>query len=230
MLKLTNCAMVDDKTETPGRITNHWKVWHEDTQQMRIFGDTDPILKMPKGLIFKQEMRPIDKLEVQSVVGFEVSGIQRNGHIHQLASLLLRHPSLYYGRPVYEAENGGQYLYWQALDEPSGAGVAFAELLGPGQVAQHKDLDDKEGMWMIGDQVGLTPENAKVKAYVKDMSMTPDQISDDSSWCIKDATNRSAPLAIMDKSATRVEDKVQGEPVEWNPKFHAPISVGQTVR
>lgn len=103
MRKVKNCAMVEDRQVNPGRIQSLWFVWHEDTSQMRVFGDKDPILQMPTGLIFKKEMRPIDKIEVQSVVGFEVTGVHTNGNLKKIASLLLRHPSLYYGRPVYEA-------------------------------------------------------------------------------------------------------------------------------
>merc|ERR1719498_1772905 len=219
MLKLTNCAMVDDKTETPGRITNHWKVWHEDTQQMRIFGDTDPILKMPKGLIFKQEMRPIDKLEVQSVVGFEVSGIQRNGHIHQIASLLLRHPTLYFGRPVYEAENGGQYLYWQATEAPAYSGIADSSMSGPGQVSYHEEVHKQTGgWWCFSSQVGARPEDPRCEACINENCMTPDQIKNSSTWLVRDA-NREPVLP----------EKRHIPEEEFNAKMHSPVSNGQII-
>jgi hypothetical protein len=185
MRRVKNCAMVEDRQEFPGRITQPWFVWHEDTNQMRVYGDKDPVLKLQKGLIFKADMNPIDKLEVQSVVGFEVTGLL-NGRRSKIPHLLMRQPSLYFGRPVYEAESGGQFLYWHAADAPAGTGVADAEMSGPGQIAFHEEETDslwqvsdgriRDGWWIISDEVGLRPEDKRCQACVKDSSMTPDQI------------------------------------------------------
>jgi len=194
---------------------------------MRIFGDPDPVLKLPKGLIFKKEMKDIDKLEVQSVVGFEVTGILPGGN-SQVASLLLRHASLYYGRPVYEAENGGQFLYWQAQDAPAGSGVADAEMSGPGQIASHEEEGGKTGWfnipgwWVIAAQVGLRPEDPRCQACCTDLSMTPDEIQNDAVWLVRDNSK--------DITAAPEGERQRKQPENWNPKLHAPITDGQIIR
>merc|ERR1719161_1216751 len=51
---------------------------------------------------------PADRLAVRGVVGFDVAADV--GGVRQ--GLMLRHGSELYGRPVYESEDGGQFLYW----------------------------------------------------------------------------------------------------------------------
>jgi len=232
MMTLENCAMVDDKNENPGRIETAWFAWHSGHHRMILYGDQDPMLKVPQGILFKQEMKDVDKIEVQSVVGFEVTGAHTSFNTSQVASLLLRHPSVYYGRPVYEAENGGQFLYWQATAGAAGHGATESEMSGPGEIAMHADAT--EGWWIISSEVGVRPEDGRCQACVVDNSITPDQINGHSVWRMRVPKDQKTDmLALTDATPTEpsavLPDMKPMAPVTWNAKMHAPVADGQTV-
>jgi len=177
------CAMVEDDSPDPGSITKPWFVWHEDTHRMREHteNEQDPELyEKKKGWFRSKEIRKVDKLTIQSVVGFEVTGVSQNG-FGGIQSLFLRHPSLFYGRPVYESENGGQFLYWRKNNGSIEDGLQSAMLDSPGDLVEI--VDEIDGHWIISTELGIAKKDGNsqewhksVFAYIKDGSFSPDQI------------------------------------------------------
>merc|ERR1740121_3579162 len=125
---------------------------------------------------------PVDKLSVKSILGFRLK-CKDSAH-GPVRGLLLRHASQLYGRPVYESEHGGQYLYWMeeggnlekgsreedmaTLKEASGLGL--------------KKLLIPSGYWAIGE-LGADKNASFCKAYSQDKAVTPDLITTE--WYIR---------------------------------------------
>lgn len=169
----------DEAAESPSAIGRPWRVWHPASKSLRPAGEEDlgggPPSSAPGGGA-PGASTAVDRLAVRGVVGFEVGGCA--GSVGQ--GLMLRHGSELYGRPVYESEDGGQFLYWLrdggslrdgADDEAYGAGVAQdAEAL-------HKTWFGSGGHWVISTEIGAAPGSTACLAYVEDLATTPDQIS-----------------------------------------------------
>jgi hypothetical protein len=99
-------AYVEDAdADCPRAITRPWHIWHPVSEAMRQAVDELPAGQsgQPSG----SSTLP-DRLTTRGVVGFDLERSQ--GAVAQ--GLMLRHGSELYGRPVYESEDGGQFLYW----------------------------------------------------------------------------------------------------------------------
>jgi hypothetical protein len=203
-----SAAMVESSDPHPGLAAKPWYVWHEDTQSMRLWLPRNQFLAeeletVTCGMKQEKKLRPVDRLTIQCVMGLIVDG--HNGLIH---GLMLRHPSMFFGRPVYEAENGGQYLYWFQQGKMVEDGWVIASMVSPTKALDEVDPDDEakinEGWWIIARQVGCfqiedpkfggrpangIPDHSDVLAYVPSKCHAPHQIVTDdpeACWKVKD--------------------------------------------
>merc|ERR1719277_277208 len=97
-----------------------------------------------------------DNIVAKGIVGFEVRGppcISGSG-------LMVRQASELYGRPVYEAESGGLFLYWLQKDGSAEQGMVVEELITPGVTRGEGSLFEKNGHWIISKEVGDSPVGA----------------------------------------------------------------------
>lgn len=131
-----------------------------------------------KSVFITPEQCKADSLQLESIVALELAKIDvkagsRASDIEQ-SKILLRNPRVYYGRPVYQTEDGSLYLYWQAENGVPMGGVTSAEMDGPGMV--HDLKASKGGFWCISNRVGLRPEDKGCFACVQEKCVTPDVI------------------------------------------------------
>jgi len=74
--------------------------------------------------------------------------------------IFLRRPQELGDRPVYEVENGGQFLFWLGTIEDDT------------REAMHKHA----GSWVFADRLGAEPKSDECWAYCEDPATTPDMI------------------------------------------------------
>eukprot|EP00929_Paragymnodinium_shiwhaense_P013631 TRINITY_DN121473_c0_g1_i1.p1 TRINITY_DN121473_c0_g1~~TRINITY_DN121473_c0_g1_i1.p1 ORF type:complete len:2646 (+),score=729.13 TRINITY_DN121473_c0_g1_i1:454-7938(+) len=167
------CAFVDLDVPEPAMIDRPWYVWYEPTKNMRCHGEEEE--KVRDGQTIKVKM-DIDPITASSVVGFEVLGVSGSEGGPQ-PGILLRQKAELFGRPVYEAESGGQYLYWMKKD------AAWTE----GTTVESKDFSadattdaasyfEGEGHWVLAREPGEAPRAEGCLAYVEENCVTPDLI------------------------------------------------------
>lgn len=176
-------AIVDDSSKSPSDIRKPWYVFHEDTKMFWL--PNDPSFQEKKeefengtfNNLTGSKWADRDEISVQPVMGLVASfgEGQESPPTHMpIPSLLLRQNSMLFGRPVYESENGGQYMYWleevekdgreeamgeettQRLCKKMEEGMKPASLISPAQVTT-EDAGIKKGYWVISKQVGLQP-------------------------------------------------------------------------
>jgi hypothetical protein len=192
------CGYVDDgSADHPSTVKSAWTIWHEATSSMRSPDqdneDDDPQTKA------KVQKNKVDRLFISSVVGF-VLRCSDAGDI--VPGLMLRAPYTKFNRPVYEHENGKQWLYWMPnkVDMPEdNAEEALA--LGMHADGPHKLLAQK-GCWIIskgnkhgtplldtaalnGNETGLALAHSNILAFSEDSAITPDSIKREWRWKVR---------------------------------------------
>lgn len=183
------CAFAqEDNTEHPSMVTKPWYVWHGHSGELLAAGEEikEEEGEQKGGFTFRSLMgppAPVDKIVAKSIVGFQVQGNQdKLGKIGM--GLMLRIPLTIFGRPVYEYEGGGQYLYFHRKEAD---GVTFTELskgqdadleeFGAGIEPTPEKLYENEGCWVIATDMGATLDSPDCYAFVEDTAVTPDQIT-----------------------------------------------------
>jgi len=121
----------------------------------------------------------IDRLSSVSIVGFELFGTDGT---KVRPGLLLRHGRDLFGRPVYEAENGGQFLYWMKYRGKLAEGMVEDDTELTGGMPDHRKLFANSGYWIISYEVGEPPEGPTCLAFIDDLAVTPDQINPRGVW------------------------------------------------
>jgi len=99
---------------------------------------------------------PPDKISCKSILGFELN---LGGFDCRLtAGLMMRHRSEFYGRPVYESDNGNQFLYWMRDDgtleeglNPNSEDAGHDSTIGGCSAGK---LLESQGKWIIGSEIG----------------------------------------------------------------------------
>jgi len=178
------CAYaLDPDADRPGLISNNWYTWYPSTKSMRLYGE-EPEDEAAKERAAK--MPPIDQIRAVSVVGFEITGLAR-GLLR--GGLLLRHGRELYGRPVYEAENGGQFLYWMQANGSLENGMLDEDELETADINDPGALFSCNGSWIVAKDVGEVKGGPLCLAYIDDIAVTPDLINPRSYWYV--ATNQS---------------------------------------
>jgi hypothetical protein len=171
------CAFVADGAPHPGSVSLSWAVWHPHSGKIQYHGAEEDKAETEKRA---KNWKPIDQIVAKSVVGFEINGVKekdtRKGG--PAPGLMLRHASELYGRPVYEAENGGQYIYWFKDDEkPPGEPASIDEAIGYSpdgmatlDEAKSQELLGLEGAWIVAREVGDSKDGPACMAYIADPS------------------------------------------------------------
>jgi len=180
------CGFSDDTdAQRPTEVRNAWYVWHVPSNTLKSPEEEKIKLKGDEEGLKFLVANPIDVIKIRSVVGFEISQVPA-GVPGPLSGLVLRHASEYYGRPVYESESGGQFVYWMASKgkKEDGHDEKWTRVDWPNSSANFYSL---RGYWAISKEVGADTESPDFYAYVEDDSATPAQIPDDKRWLVKKA-------------------------------------------
>lgn len=253
----TVSAYVESSSHYPGDIKEAWYVYHESTGLLQKYGQE--VQDARQGFLSSccasaNTGGKINEIKVHSIVGFEVSGVPVE-YIAQIPTLFLRCHTMYYGRPVYESENCGQYLYWQAKDTEAFSGIANANLSAPGQVIKLEESEAKKrGYWCISSQVGLSPSSNECVAWCDDMNMSPpftipeemqkkvkgksappSSDTTEKTWFLRERPDETTIEELKEQLRQDKEDpnpnleKVLGKRVFWSPGEFAPLKVDYLV-
>jgi len=213
---MTHWAHVKTKAAHPKDIEEdaEWYVWHEQTQVMRKVGDK---LSIESHCCGQTEPNPVDSMKLKVVAGYEVHGL---GHVdsasHSSVIFLMRHPSQFFGRPVYESSRADQFLFWIGESE-GGFWIDADEDLELYALSNVQDVLKKEeefyrkkGYWVLANQ--LPPYHVKYDwkdaiAWVKDKAMTPFEIRHQ--WYMRDPTKRI--LSPIDAGILNPDLKIKPE-------------------
>jgi hypothetical protein len=114
-VSMTHWAHVKSTAEHPKdiEVDAEWYVWHEQTKMMRRVGEED--IEIQSGMSCRKvEAEPVDRMTLRVVAGYEVLGLDHviDSTGHASANFLMRHPTQFFGRPVYESSRSDQYLFW----------------------------------------------------------------------------------------------------------------------
>jgi hypothetical protein len=220
--KMTNWAYVKSTASRPSEIPHDadWFVWHDQTQMMRQTTEILTQAAVSSVGCMKTEIQPVDQLRIGIVVGYEVTGLESH-----VASFLLRHPSQFFGRPVFEAESIAQCLFWIEENGQVSDGYLDDELeLGVTAASKDRPFLNR-GYWVLASEpplegitlkwdddasktAGLPYRSLHAIAWVKDNAVTPDSIADISVWQVLDtATGKHS-----ENTAMRIR------PEEWKSK------------
>eukprot|EP00930_Biecheleria_cincta_P037802 TRINITY_DN2597_c0_g4_i2.p1 TRINITY_DN2597_c0_g4~~TRINITY_DN2597_c0_g4_i2.p1 ORF type:complete len:4129 (+),score=689.20 TRINITY_DN2597_c0_g4_i2:1820-12388(+) len=201
----------DDQAEHPAAVCTPWFVWHPTTGTLKAYGDnqnSDTQALMSRFFGKVPKISGIDQLVSKSVAGYDCN-------IHpgfMIPGLMLRISQTLYGRPAYEVESGGQFLYFMKsdeIDEETGeitkaASVEEAmdrrwEDFGAGVEPDVDKLfeltlnrkDDEGtterklgvGYWAVAIELGAKKDQHTCIAYCMSLAITPDDI--DGTWNVK---------------------------------------------
>eukprot|EP00928_Gymnodinium_smaydae_P031663 TRINITY_DN23173_c1_g1_i2.p1 TRINITY_DN23173_c1_g1~~TRINITY_DN23173_c1_g1_i2.p1 ORF type:complete len:351 (-),score=55.54 TRINITY_DN23173_c1_g1_i2:295-1347(-) len=193
-------AFVDDNAPNPGSINKSWYVWHPQSRSMKFYS-TEGI--PPEDLA---KMRPgkelPDNIQSKSIVGFEImNGSDSFALAGPTPGLMLRAAcSELYGRPVYEAENGGQYMYW--LQD---GGSVESGMPDPAAVDEDTFLSNpeeyfkNEGCWIIASAMGVPKDAPECLAYCKDFSVTP-ELTKNEAWMVRMKPYDPSQESVFDRN------------------------------
>lgn len=157
-------AYVVDSAADPRDIVGTWSCYDE------LSGEYKPYRRLT-AQEEKRRGKPFDRIRIVETSGVEVSSCESPAI---LDGSFLRQAHELFGRPVYEMENGGQYLYWT-----SATGKPINEDgFGSGTAMLNHELHKDEGFWCISDQLGALAKRASEGnwAYAGSSAATPDQI------------------------------------------------------
>jgi len=180
---LPGCAFVEDPDAThPGAITANWYVYYPTAKKMKKFGGLDEEDEDDEaaGTKAKNVKVPVDQIKSVSIMGFEPVGVDKT--LIKAGSLVRQGRELY-GRPVYESESGGQYLYWFKKGGDLAEGLVEDDLEGDAGADANK-LYQYTGHWIVASDVGETCGGPTCLAYLEDSAVTPDQIPQGSRWYV----------------------------------------------
>jgi len=191
-------AFVDEDTESPGQVTQPWYVWHAQTKSLRYWGEDEAEEeerqsegkdRKDQGFFFGPRA-PTDHIKCSCIAGFEVQGRGIGG---VSSGLLLRDTSELYGRPVYQAESGGQFLYFMTRDGNTEHGL---DKIGIGMTAADLVTNPKyDGHWIISTEFGTNTGSPSCLAYVEDRAVTPYAIK--KQWFVVALDKKTSDLKLV---------------------------------
>jgi len=216
-------AFVDDPAENPSGIHKTWYVWDQKSKGMRI-PDEEHVTEDGK---LKNKT---DVIVSKSIVGFEVTGVKGTDG-GPLPGLMLRQSSELYGRPVYEAESGAQFLYWmenggsveQGLKDPEAQLVKAAD--------EEELLFSQAGCWILAKEMGVDKEHEACLGYVQDTGVTPDQVEATNVWKVQSKNkeeeagtwSENPKLKLRMEEWTRADDVLHKFDSDFNDFDRLPI-------
>lgn len=147
----------------PSQAHGDWCVWHNWE------GKVVPYDKKLEAAWF-----PIDKLEVKSIVGYQINITE--GVLEP--ALLLRYDDEYYNRPVYQSGTGGKhfYLYWckTSPEKDNTDNIKTqVDVEQPEKAPDGYELFKSRGYWIMGRKLGEPHNGEGVMAYIQDSAVTP---------------------------------------------------------
>lgn len=183
------CAFCQqDGIEHPSLVTKPWYVWHGYSGSLMAGGVKveEEEEKKEEGFTLRGllgQKTEVDIIKSQSIVGFQVHGsMETLGNIGK--GLMLRIPMTLFGRPVYEFEGGGQYLYYLQKESKIADGQSASwEEFGAGVEPKPERLFEKEGYWAISMDIGEQMDSERCYGYCEDLAVTPEQI--DRTWYVR---------------------------------------------
>jgi len=151
---------------------------------------------------------PIDFLTMNTVVGFEIYGADPGFWSGFASSHMLRIAKEFYRRPVYEAEDERQYLYWipgsygddsnaegdtpEKFQQRVEEGLEAVGIDAPVEAEHIDNIFAQPGAWVIAEEVGILPGSPDCAAWVVDSGNSPHQIPEERSWVVRDYTPGAA--------------------------------------
>lgn len=167
-------AYVEDTADTPAEIFGDWNVYHSGGG----FGGQAKMLAWSE----QSTIKGIDHLKIRVVIGMEVKGASSAAIS---PSLFVRQATLEHDRPIYyEAERGGQFLYWKAetdVKEVYPEDHEKLELRG-----KEKPLLEQPGFWIMAISASVLPKESGCLACVKDSAASPNEVK--GTWQINSGT------------------------------------------
>jgi len=185
------CAFSHDEfAEHPSMVSSEWYVWHPHTQalQTKASAIKEQAKEAEKAKTLWESIAasldglyPVpDFVVCRSMVGFEMTAsADKLGHVSR--GLMLRIPQTLYGRPVYEAESGGQFLYFLKDEGDLADGMTGWEDFQPGAHPDPNKLFKMSGNWVLSREIALPVDEAL--GYCKDLAVTPDLL--ESQWKLR---------------------------------------------
>jgi len=153
---LVGTAWIQSSAERTEDIVGTWNVFYDPERGTQ--GKYRAYRRRSKGEV--EAGRPsIDRIQMHPVAGFKIISSRSEG---VLPGILIRQPTESYKRPVYECENGGQFLFWAPFE---------------GEVIdEDTPMYLQKGAWVIGDHVGSKPKNraSGCWAYNEESAGAPD--------------------------------------------------------
>eukprot|EP00397_Hematodinium_sp_SG-2012_P000055 GEMP01000055.1.p1 GENE.GEMP01000055.1~~GEMP01000055.1.p1 ORF type:complete len:3622 (-),score=620.69 GEMP01000055.1:1062-11450(-) len=169
-------AWVQGSTVNPAEIVGTWHVYHKHKdvakyKPYRRLGESDLLVK-----------KEVDRLKVKVVEGFSLVA-STDGLMN---GIFLRQPNEVYDRPVYEVENGGQFLFWSQTEQSDDEESKTSKQMPGTPRKSSQEMHLQIGVWVIGDHLGATPKGAQdgCWAYCEDSAVTPDMISKNHHWIV----------------------------------------------
>jgi len=199
------CAFAhDESAEHPSLIKTDWYVWHKHTGALQTKEtakrDQEKKDKEVKStwetIVAAMEPTPPepDLVVCRSMVGFEMTAsLEKLGFINR--GLMLRIPTTLYGRPVYEAESGGQFLYFMKEEGTLAEGLQGWEEFESGVIPNPALLFGMTGHWVLSREIANPID--KSLGYCQDVAVTPDMIESTSTWTIRQNDNSWATVSDL---------------------------------
>jgi len=167
----------DDAAERPSEVRAQWYVWHTASKMLKSPEEEEhyAMTEEAKGNLEPRkqlDLYPVNVLKVKSIVGFELTCMATP--MGPTPGLMLRHGSQFYGRPVYEGENGSQFLYWMVNGGTYDTGIDMEN-----DTTNPKKLFEKSGYWAVSKAVGIDYSSNECSAYCPDDAVIPPYFNDD---------------------------------------------------
>lgn len=223
LIRGPGCAYSLDSAEHPSDIKEGWHVWHPQVRGFVLHGTEDQFPEEPDGQLaalgLSKSTKPLqlaNRLRTQGVLGFHISGapppLLEAGVTRDL---LVRRALAIYGRPVYESESGGLYLYWLREGGSFEVGLEAEQLTQdglPSQLLLSPDSSEVSGHWAIARKVGAALDSSDCLAYVRSNVPSPDQIRPAPGWLARLRREPSSPLAECPRLRVDMDLSMPGNP------------------
>jgi len=240
---LKNWAFVEASVDHPRDIpaNKEWYVWHEQTRSLRKPNDLKG-QKVGRGC-FEKDADPVDAINFHVIVGYEVMGLGPSKLGTSRPIFMLRHPSQFFGRPVYEADGVTNpiFLFWIEKGCHIRDGMIDEEITAQDDTTRTKQdkLFDSIGFWVIAQRLPDTSLDLRSKwkknllfdtfpseelcaiAWNESKAATPADI-EQSKWLVerdgKGVPNKELTIRSEEWTSQKLYGDMRTQPTSTNPK------------